>query len=321
MQSYPVLPSSAVDRATDQLIAVAAAVDAAALREAEDLALRLTPDLWPMEWHLPFWLGCDFGLTEAAWQQLVLVNLLGAGYVRLTDDLADEMLDQPRQTVKAALGQCLLEASTTVLQALFAPSSAFWRSYQTYLDQWRQAGEGEGGWRDEVGERVVEDWQLLAWRGAPAKITATGACWLARRAELIGPLETCIDHSMAAAVLLDHADDWRDDLAAGRFNAYVAWLSGLPQRSENIARNRQQVLSDLMQDDGAGHRAYFGLIDQHLLQAQAAAALVGSAGLSAYLAAIRQDAHTLADGQLASARKTFQDALASLLADYPTQVG
>ena len=69
VQSYPVLPSSAVDRATDQLIAVAAVVDAAALREAEDLALRLTPDLWPLEWHLPFWLGCDFGLTEAAWQQ------------------------------------------------------------------------------------------------------------------------------------------------------------------------------------------------------------------------------------------------------------
>ena len=73
---------------------------------------------------------------------------------------------------------------------------------------------------------------------------------------------------MAATVLLDHADDWQEDLAAGQFNAHVAWLSGLPQHAENVDRNRRQVLSALMQGDGDDHHSYFDLIDQHLQRAQ-----------------------------------------------------
>lgn len=314
MQSFPVLPSAAVDRATDQLIAVGAVVNAAARREAEDLVRRLTPELWPLEWQLPFWLGRDFALAEAVWQQLVTINLLGAGYVRLTDDLADELLAPARQAVKAALGQRLLAASSELLLALFQRESPFWGRYATYLDQWRRAGASQETGRDWPSERLLDDWRWLAWRGAPAKITATGACLLAGRDGLIGALETCIDHVMVATVLLDHADDWQEDLAAGHFNAYVAWLSGAPQHAANAGRHRQAVLSALMQGDGAGQRAYFGLIDGQLVEAQRIASQVGSGGLGAYIAAFRHSAQVQGAGQLAAARQRLQDALASLLA-------
>ena len=123
---------------------------------------------------------------------------------------------------------------------------------------------------------------------------------------------------MAATVLLDHADDWQEDLAAGQFNAYVAWLSGLPQHAENVDRNRRQVLSALMQGDGDDHHSYFDLIDQHLQRAQQFAGQVGSAGLCVYIEAFRRTAREQGAGQLAAARKTYQDALASLVAGFAT---
>lgn len=316
MQPYPVLSSPAIESTTQRLIDVAAGLGDAAVREAEQLAARLVPDQWPLEWYLPFWLGRDFGLQEAVWQQLVVINLLGMAHVRLADDLADETLDRPRRTIKTALGSRLLETSVELLRTLFDRESDFWGRYTTYLDQWRQAGEGEEMWRDGPRDRLASDWEWLAWRGAPAKITATGACLLARRAAVIAPLETCIDHTMAATVLLDHADDWPEDLLAGRFNAYVALLSDTPQDARNADRNRQQVLSALMQGDGDDQHSYYRLIDGHLVQAQQAAGQVGSAGLCAYMDAFRQIAQEQGAGQLAAARKTLQDALASLLAGW-----
>lgn len=316
MQSYPVLSSPVVEITTQRLIDLAAGLGDAAAREAEQLATRLVPDQWPLEWTLPFWLGRDFGLDGAVWQQLVAVNLMGMAHVRLADDLADERLDGPQRAVKAALGRRLLETSSEILLALFERASPFWDRYTTYFDQWRQAGKSEDAWRDGPREQAVDDWRFLAWRGAPAKITATGACLLTGRAAVITPLETCVDHIMAATVLLDHADDWQEDLPAGRFNAYVAWLSDLPQQGSTAERNRREVLSALMQGDGDGHQSYFGLIDGHLAQARQVAAQVGSAGLCAYIEAFRQTAQDQGAGQLAAARKTFQDALASLLAGF-----
>ena len=318
VQSYPVLPILTVERTKQRLIDVAADLGGAALGEANQLAVRLVPDLWPLEWHLPVWLGVGFGLDETVWQQLVHINLLGMAYVRLADDLADAALDEPQRAVKNLLGRRLLETSTELLRSLFLAESPFWRHYEAYLDQWRQAGESENLWRDGPRERLVTDWRWLAWRGAPGKITATAACLLAGRAAAIAPLELCVDHIMAATVLLDHADDWQEDLAGGQFNAYVTWLSGLPQHAENVDRNRRQVLSALMQGDGDDHHSYFDLIDQHLQRAQQFAGQVGSAGLCAYIEAFRRTAREQSAGQLAAARKTYQDALASLLAGFAT---
>lgn len=298
------------------MISEAKGLGDAAVREAEQLAAHLIPDQWPLEWHLPFWLGADFGLAEPVWRQLVAVNLLGMAHVRLADDLADETLDGPRRAVKTALGRRLLATSGDLLQGLFEPASPFWSRHAMYLDQWRRAGEEEDAWRDAPRDRLLEDWQWLAWRGAPAKITAIGACLLAGRDAVIAALETCIDHTMAATVLLDHADDWPADLPAGRFNAYAFWLSDLPQHARFAERNRRQVLAALMHGDGAGHRSYYRLVDEHMVAAQQVAGPVGSAGLSAYLASFRQDAQVQGASQLESARKTLRDALADLLAGF-----
>ena len=156
---------------------------------------------------------------------------------------------------RAALGRRLLETSSEILLALFERASPFWDRYTTYLDQWRQAGKSEDAWRGGPHVRLVDDWRFLAWRGAPAKITATGVCLLAGRAAVIAPLETCIDHIMAATVLLDHADDWQEDLPAGRFNAYVAWLSDTPQQASTADRNRR--VGAVSADAGRRRRAPF----------------------------------------------------------------
>lgn len=314
MQPYPLLSPQIVESASQRLIDTAAAYGDAAQREAARLATRLSPDLWPLEWHLPFWLGQDFGLAETVWQQLVTVNLLGMAHVRLEDDVADEALDEERLAAKALLGRRFLHASTDLLQRLFDRDERFWDRYSTYLDQWQWAAQDEESWRVGRRERIADDWQWLAWRGAPAKITASGACLLAGRAAAIDPLERCIDHAMAATVLLDHADDWPEDLANDRYNAYVAWLSGLPQRPAAAAENRRRVLAALMQGDAASHRAYFQLVDAHLAEAQQAAGFVSSRGLNAYLATLRRNAQNQSAGQAAAARQALQDALTSLLA-------
>ncbi len=132
---------------------------------------------------------------------------------------------------------------------------------------------------------------------------------------MIVPLETCIDHTMAATVLLDHADDWPEDLPAGRFNAYVAWLSATPQDASNADRNRQQVLSALMLGDGVGHQSYFHLIDQHLVEAQRVAGQVGSGGLCAYIGVVSSErARRRAPANWRPPARRCRTALASLLA-------
>ena len=109
---------------------------------------------------------------------------------------------------------------------------ATWVSRQEHSKPWTAWGE--------------EDLLILGHRGAPLKICAAAACLLAQRAELIPQLESALDHLLIGAVLLDHALDWADDLAAGRYNAFVAYASGWPQTAEHLDGQPAAVAEELL---------------------------------------------------------------------------
>ena len=48
-----------------------------------------------MEWGLPRWLGEAFDLSETTIHDLILANVFLLGFVRITDDLIDEVFLSP----------------------------------------------------------------------------------------------------------------------------------------------------------------------------------------------------------------------------------
>ena len=86
---------------------------------------------------------------------------------------------------------------------------------------------------------------LLAHRASPLKICCAAATHLANQPALLAQLEESLDHLHVAAVLLDHAQDWMDDLAAGRYNAFVHHLSSRPQLPKNRDIHKQTVMEEL----------------------------------------------------------------------------
>ena len=65
----------------------------------------------------------------------------------------------------------------------------------------------------------------LAARGAPLKVSVTGLCMLAVAPQILEQLDGCLDHALTGMVLYDHFVDWREDAAAGRWNAFVEHAS------------------------------------------------------------------------------------------------
>lgn len=273
-----------------------------------------SPEQWPVEWHLPWWLAGDLGLPDDAWRTLTVCNLLGLGYVRLQDHLAEATtasgLSPGRQAVLAG---AFHEAALAGLASLFADTPSFWQHRSAFMAQWLAALLEDGVPLDGPGDRWPEqDVLRLAWRGAPLKITAVGSCLLAGRPEAIQPLEGALDHLLSAQVLLDHVDDWRDDVAGGRFNAFVAYaLDGAPRPDdadrEGTARRVQALL---MTGDPTG---YFSHIQRHLARARALAGEVPCRGLAAFTAALEVDAQRGCDRLITAARSQLAGAVAGVL--------
>ncbi|MEI2689130.1 MAG: hypothetical protein V9H69_05200 [Anaerolineae bacterium] len=242
---------------------------------------------WPVEWHLPWWLGISLGLPESVWRRLTVCNLLGLGYARWQDQLAEGGRG-PGAGRGAVLAAALYEGALAELAELFVGRPQFWRIRQAIMAQWLAALLED----DPVLSQPAARWQetellRLARRGAPLKITAAGACLLAERADLAILLEPALDHLLTAQVLLDHVDDWQDDLAQGRYNVLVAYASELPQDQAHCEANQRRVLALLMLGDPAG---YFRHVQQHLAQAGALAEAAGIDGLARFIASQARDA-------------------------------
>ena len=109
-------------------------------------------------------------------------------------------------------------------RTLFDDVSPFWAERDRLMSAWRRATTAaalrSGG--SASGEAIGRD---LAARGAPLKISVTGLCMLADAPRILEQLDGCLDHALTGMVLYDHFVDWREDVAAGRWNAFVEHVS------------------------------------------------------------------------------------------------
>lgn len=253
-----------------------------ALPLAARLWQRLDPSRWMLEWHLPVWLGDTLGLEREMSSELVLSNVLGLASIRLDDDLADGEIDAADLVAARILSPALYDAALDVYRRRFRSSSPFWPRLATWMREWRSAGaqstpEGVG----MADQRATPTPGELARLGAPLKISAYALCLLAGRRSVFEVVEACLDHALAAMVMYDHICDWREDLAAGRWNAFVARYGAHPQRPVNASANRSSVLAAMMARRAVADQ--FALIRDELECAARSATELGSEPLTAYL--------------------------------------
>jgi hypothetical protein len=184
--------------------------------------------------------------------------------------MADDEVDAADQSAAGALSAALYDAALDVYRHRFSSSSPFWPRLATWMREWHKA--------DQCAMSAPTD---LARRGAPLKISAFAVCLLAGKSSLFKMVDACLDHALAAMVMYDHVCDWREDLAAGRWNAFVARYGSHPQRPGNASANRSSVIAAMMARRAVAD--WFALIQIELERAARTATELGSEPLTAYL--------------------------------------
>lgn len=232
---------------------------------------RLPPARWTLEWHLPWWLGQAFGLNREIAREIVLSNLLGLGFIRLQDDLADGEVAAEDVAGASTLSAALYEAALLPYRARFDPASPFWGHLEACMTEWHAATRGNvpsGSAGIGVGDPMNGERRLAA-SAAPLKISALAVCLIADRPDAFPALDRCLDHALEAMVLYDHVADWEADLDGGRWNAFVAGVSSGPQLPEQRERHRRAVLVALMTTDAVA--AHCARVQEGMLRAAALA--------------------------------------------------
>ncbi|MFN3331522.1 MAG: hypothetical protein ACK47M_03275 [Caldilinea sp.] len=279
---------------------------------ADSLLARISPPNWTLEWSLPGWLGDAMGLSTDNIREVTIGNLFGLAYVRLHDDLSDERFIDEERAEALALATRLYQRWLAVYIRLFGDSAQFWGHFERYLDQWLLASLESDRLPAAPFEHYDETHFLaLGHRGALIKVCAAATCLLAGREELLPRLEHCLDQLMIGAVLLDHAADWQEDMAAMRPNVFVASMSPLPQIEAHASANRAAVLREL--SIGRGARSYFAVIDSRLSTAQSTAENAGIAALANDCAWLRHHAASYRRGVAAAARRRLSEITVELL--------
>jgi hypothetical protein len=307
----PRLPE-ALERAVRTQFGAALAGEPAAVAEfGARLLERIAPPNWTLEWSLPGWLGAALALDVPAVIDLTLANVFGLAYIKLQDDLIDDEIVEHNRPAALLLSTVLHRKWLLVYAGLFAGGSPFRRYFEQYLTEWAQATWAS---RQEQSRPWAtwseDDLLILGHRGAPLKICAAAGCLLAQRTELIPQLESALDHLLSGAVLLDHALDWSDDLVAGRYNAFVAYASALPQAPANEAANRHAVTEELLV--GKAGQPYFQLLRRELTAAGAMARQAGCEDLARYIAWLRRETISYSNRMAATARNQLHQAIESL---------
>jgi len=308
---YPHLPPDQVDALLDQCVRALDDLSPGLGAAGRRLLAEHGPQQWPVEWHLPWWLATNLGLPEADWRALTLCNLLGLGYVRMVDCWAENADAAAVSAGEALLAGACHELALAQLTRLFPAAPDFWQHRHAAMSHWmRSLVEDDPAFSRPFAAWQEQDLARLAWRGAPLKITAVGACLLAQRAELIPILTDALDTMLVAQVLLDHVDDWREDLAGGRFNVFVAYASDLPQDAANVQANSRRVLALLMMGDPG---SYFHVVQRQVARAQSLAAHVGCSGLAQFAASLQSEAELGCGRLIDAARSHLQQAVSRVL--------
>jgi hypothetical protein len=252
------------------------------LSEAASTCLEMIlPPHWALEWSLPYWLGKTFKLSNETTRHLVLSNVFGLAYIRRQDVFIDGDAS-PHAGPAPLLSTILYHRWLQEYIGLLGGNSQFWSCFDRYLIQWAKATlEGNTAPVHGFGTYTEEEFLRLAHRGAPLKVCCAATALLSGREDLIHALEMTLDYLLIAAVLVDHAQDWADDLATGRYNAFIAYASPWPQTPDQQEANRMMVLEELY--IGRQARPYFGVVRRYLHQAARLARPLGCVGLNQYL--------------------------------------
>ena len=243
------------------------AVCGGTLPESLRLEGRLDPTRWHLEWNFADWIGRALGVDAAICSEITLSNVLILASVVWQDDLEDGELRVADQGRARHVGEELFEAALEPYRLMLPAGSPFWRAVPMWMEAWRTA-------TTEAGTMHAHrfDASSLAVRGSPLKIPAYGLSLIAGRTDAFPTLEACIDHAMTGLVLYDHYVDWRKDLASGRWNAFVAFVTGATTADVEAAMLVRPVLRD-----------YFALIETELAAAERAAANANVGDLATYL--------------------------------------
>jgi hypothetical protein len=199
---------------------------------------RLSPEHWAVEWFLPSWLGEAYCLARPTIFEMSMSNLLGLVALRTLDDLSDGEVPAADRPQAGEMADELLEEALRPYRAWFESGSIFWLRFDGWLAEWRSA--------------IAQDRRRpprLAARGAPLKGAAFAACLLADRTADAPGLERSLDRSLEALVLYDDLADWEDDVAAGRWNAFVAEAVRSSPPPATVVECRSVVLRGLVATD------------------------------------------------------------------------
>jgi len=191
---------------------------------------RLTPERWTIEWHLPSWLGRRFDLDQEFVEALVRSNVLGLLAIRLEDDLEDGDVPRSEMADTRVLAQLAFDRAVAEYAARFDAGSPIWSFLERAMAEWRAGANG----------------MELAARGAPMKIAGYACCLHAGRLDVWPTLDRSLDGAVSALVLYDQFCDWEDDLAAGRWNAFVATVVGGGPDPARRDRDREAVLTAML---------------------------------------------------------------------------
>jgi hypothetical protein len=261
---------------------------------ARRLLDRLSPQRWTLEWRLPRWLGEPFGLADEVIDELVVSNVVGLGAIRLADDLADGEVPADDVPGATALAAALLERALMPYRAWFPADSPFWPAFDGWMAAWRLPGD-----------------EPLTGRAAPLRIAALAVCLLTRRTDASAAVDRCLDEAITGLVLADDLADWRSDLDAGRWNAFVASVVGRPQEARFRGENRRSVLVALL--SGAAVRAHIRRAVDHLEAAAAIADEVGIPPVAAWCRSVADATAAQAATLTAHYQRVAETATATLL--------
>jgi hypothetical protein len=227
---------------------------------------RLTPNRWTIEWRLPAWLGHRLDLEPEFVATLVRSNVLGLLAIRLEDDLEDGEIPPSERDDTCALAVLALDEAVLAYRAWFDDGSAIWPFIERSLAAWRAGSTG----------------MELAARGAPMKIAGYACCLHADRLEVWPALERSLDGAVTALVLYDQFCDWEADVAAGRWNAFVAAVVGAEQERARGDRTRAAMLTAMLTRPVV--REHFDAAVRRAVDAATLAADLGVLELAAFLA-------------------------------------
>jgi hypothetical protein len=255
------------------------------------LFARLASPNWQMEWGLPRWLAESRGLPQTVCTCLVEANVLGLGYVRLTDDCSDGQAGPLGPEASMRLAQALYHEAIATYERLIGPHEWFWGRLDRLLAEWRSAGiQALSVDAFRATHTEIQGLRLL---GAPLQICIAAVCALAGEENQFDRLAAPINNYLVASVLIDHMSDWGDDLAGGRPNLFVRTLLGDQPPVSRIDESKRRMAEAMLDQGRLG--TYLGLALGELRDAISASRLERLDPLTEYLCLLERETQEAAD--------------------------